>query len=48
MKDDNGELFKSNLVFIKNNEAYVVDETVRYECNVTCLHKAVTEKNQKI
>jgi len=47
LRDDNNELYKSDLVFVKGDQALVVDITVRYESKSTSLADAATEKIKK-
>ncbi|KFO08882.1 hypothetical protein N312_13286, partial [Balearica regulorum gibbericeps] len=44
LKDPQNELFKPDLIFVKGNQAIVVDVTVRYENKETSLADAAMEK----
>ncbi|NXK98105.1 PO24 protein, partial [Formicarius rufipectus] len=47
IRDINNELYKLDLIFVKENKALVVDVTVRYEFNNLTLEMAATEKMVK-
>ncbi|KFW87927.1 hypothetical protein N305_00045, partial [Manacus vitellinus] len=47
IRDREGELFKPDLIFVKDKQALVVDVTVRYEADDTTLEKAEKEKVKK-
>ncbi|KFQ27282.1 hypothetical protein N331_11913, partial [Merops nubicus] len=47
IRDQNNELFKPDLVFVKNAQAVVVDVTVRYESKPSSLADAAEEKVKK-
>ncbi|KAJ7415741.1 hypothetical protein WISP_76386 [Willisornis vidua] len=45
--DTKNELFKPDLIFVKEHRAYVVDMTVRFEDNTSTLADAAKEKVEK-
>ncbi|KFW88294.1 hypothetical protein N305_00167, partial [Manacus vitellinus] len=47
IRDDNNELYKPDLIFVKDDKAYVVDVTVRYEHSKKNLEIAAKEKAKK-
>ncbi|KFQ96796.1 hypothetical protein N306_08448, partial [Opisthocomus hoazin] len=47
LRDNNNELYKPDLVFVKGDQALVVDITVRYESKPTSLADAAAEKVKK-
>ncbi|NXP17718.1 PO24 protein, partial [Scytalopus superciliaris] len=47
IRDPKGELFKPDLVFVKETQALVVDVTVRFEGEANTLEKAAKEKVKK-
>uniref|UniRef100_A0A8C0TZ11 Reverse transcriptase n=1 Tax=Cyanistes caeruleus TaxID=156563 RepID=A0A8C0TZ11_CYACU len=47
IRDSNGQLFKPDLIFVKDNQAQVVDVTVRYESENCTLENAAKEKVTK-
>ncbi|NXM44857.1 PO22 protein, partial [Gymnorhina tibicen] len=47
LKDDQNEIFKPDLIFVKEGKAFVVDVTVRYEHNNSSLKEAAAEKARK-
>ncbi|KFP15231.1 hypothetical protein Z169_15067, partial [Egretta garzetta] len=47
LRDDNNELYKPDLIFVKESQALVVDVTVRYESKLTSLKDAAAEKVKK-
>ncbi|KFW93817.1 hypothetical protein N336_05718, partial [Phalacrocorax carbo] len=47
VRDEQNELYKPDLVFIKEGQALVVDITVRYESKLTSLVDAAAEKIKK-
>ncbi|KFZ65179.1 hypothetical protein N338_04655, partial [Podiceps cristatus] len=47
LKDEQNELYKTDLVFVKGYQAFVVDITVRYESKPTSLAGAVVENVKK-
>ncbi|KFO52475.1 hypothetical protein N302_00029, partial [Corvus brachyrhynchos] len=47
IRDTNKELYKPDLIFVKDARAFVVDVTVRYEASKTSLEEAAAEKVNK-
>lgn len=47
LKDEQNELFKLDLVFVRGDQAFVLDITVRYESKLTSLVDAAAETVKK-
>lgn len=47
IRDDDNELYKPDLIFVKEGKAFMVDVTVRYEHSNTLLKDAAVEKAKK-
>lgn len=47
VRDDNGEMYKPDLIFVREKQALVMEVTIKCECTEASLQEAATGKVRK-